>query len=75
MIKAIIVIMCLFYAKLSPDNFYISIDLSLLTFCVLHDLKISLNHNFKQLNSIDCNLLLNPNKMWSETGVSFSFKS
>ena len=32
--------------------------LTVLTFCVSRELKFSLNHNFKQLNSIGGNLIL-----------------
>ena len=56
---AIIVNVCLFYAKFSLDNFDFSSDFYALD--VLRDLKFSLNHNFKQLNSIGGILILKVN--------------
>ena len=47
-----------FYAKFLLDRFEFSSDFYNLDFCVLCDLKFSLNQNFKQLNSIGGNLIL-----------------
>ena len=56
---AIIVNVCVFFLQ----NFRLTILTSRLTstpltFCISHDLKFSLNHNFKQLNSIGGILIL-----------------
>ena len=57
--EAIIVNVCLFYAKFLLDRFLtFRVTFTSLTFCVLRDLKFSLIHNFKQLNSIGGNLIL-----------------
>ena len=57
--EAIIVNVCLFYAKFSLDRFVFSSDFYALDFCISRDLKFPLNHNFKQLNSIGGDLILN----------------
>ena len=56
---AIIVNVCVFFMQ----NFRLTIltfrvTFTPLIFCVSRDLKFSLYHNFKQLNSIGCNLIL-----------------
>ena len=70
---AIIVNVCVFFIQ----NFRLTIltfrlTFTPLTFCASRDLKFSLNHNFKQLNSIGGNLILKV-KWKVHRNVSFFF--
>ena len=47
-----------FYAKFGLTILTFGVTFTPLTFSVSRDLKFSLNHNFKQLNSIGGNLIL-----------------
>ena len=58
--EAIIVNVCVIFMQ----NFCLTVlsfrvTFTPFTFCVLRDLKFSLNHNFKKLNSFGGNLILN----------------
>ena len=71
---AFIVNVCVFFMQnvcLTLLNFRVTF--TPLTFCVSRDLKFSLNHNFKQLNSIGGNLILKV-KWKIETGAIFHFQ-
>ena len=59
-----------FYAKFLLDNFDFLSDFYAPTFFISRDLKFSLNHNFKQLNSIGGNLEKVKLKV-RQTGVIF----
>ena len=57
--EAIIVNVCVFFMQSFRLTFLtFRVTFTPLTFCVSRDLKFSLNHNFKQLDSIGGNLIL-----------------
>ena len=58
MFIAIIVNVCVFMQNFRLTVSTFRVTFTPLTFCVSRDLKFSLNHNFKQLNSIGGNLIL-----------------
>ena len=74
--KAIIVNVCVFFMQnfcLAVLTFFLTF--TPLTFCVSRDLKFSLSHNFKQLNSISGNLILKVKWKVPRNLCHFYFKS